>query len=337
MGRHANISIFVPHRGCPHRCSFCDQRAITGQAALPTSEAVAAVVRRGIETGFGGAKTAEIAFFGGSFTAIDRPEMLRLLDAAYPFVRSGAVDGIRVSTRPDAIDREVLELLAARGVTAIELGAQSMEQEVLKKNRRGHTPRDVENAAALIKACGFSLGLQMMTGLPGDDDAGALRTADRLIALQPETVRIYPLLVLRGTEVARLYTSGEFVPQTLEQAVALCARLLPLFEENNIRVIRLGLHTVEEESLLAGPWHPAFSELCYSRRYLEAFTTAFAGRKAGDYTLLVAAGEQSKATGQKRCNLSALKEQGWNVKIQESPTLSPGRFEIIQGRNPICC
>ena len=125
--------------------------------------------------------------------------------------------------------------------------------------------------------------------------------------------------------------------QTLEQAVALCARLLPLFEENNIRVIRLGLHTVEEESLLAGPWHPAFSELCYSRRYLEAFTTAFAGRKAGDYTLLVAAGEQSKATGQKRCNLSALKEQGWNVKIQESPTLSPGRFEIIQGRNPICC
>ncbi|MGI6270523.1 MAG: elongator complex protein 3 [Candidatus Howiella sp.] len=337
MGRHANISIFVPHLGCPHRCSFCDQRAITGQVALPTAEEVEAAVRRGIETGFGGAKTAEIAFFGGSFTAINRGEMLRLLDAACPFVRSGAVQGIRISTRPDAIDREVLGLLAARGVTAIELGAQSMEDEVLEKNRRGHTPRDVETAAAMIRACGFSLGLQMMTGLPGDSDAGALRTAERLIALQPETVRIYPLLVLRGTEVARLYEAGEYVPQSLEAAVSLCARLLGRFETAGVRVIRLGLHTVKEESLLAGPWHPAFSELCYGRRYLEAFAAAFAGREKGTYTLLVGPGERSKAAGQRRCNIVALEKGGWNVKIQESPAVVPGRFEMIKGRKPTCC
>lgn len=329
MGDHANISIFVPHLGCPHRCSFCDQRAITGASAFPTDEEVAAAVRRAASTGFGGARTAEIAFFGGSFTAIDRKEMLRLLDAAFPFVRSGAVQGIRISTRPDAVDREVLQLLAGYGVTAIELGAQSMEDEVLKKSRRGHTPRDVEEAASLIREYGFSLGLQMMTGLPGDDDEGTLRTAGRLIALRPETVRIYPLLVLRGTEVARLYREGEYLPQTLEEAVALCARLLSLFERAGIRVIRLGLHAVDEERLIAGPWHPAFSELCYSRRYLEAFTAAFAGREKGEYTLLVAPGEQSKATGQRRSNAAVLEKRGWNVKIQESPAVLPGGFEII--------
>ncbi|WP_308753821.1 radical SAM protein, partial [uncultured Anaerotruncus sp.] len=177
--RHANLAVFVPHAGCPRRCSFCSQKSISGAREAPTGESVSALCAESARSLAGADTDAEIAFFGGSFTAIDRAYMLELLEAAAPFV-GGAFRGIRVSTRPDAVDGEVLDLLRRYGVTAVELGAQSMDDGVLMKNRRGHTAADVERAARLVREAGFELGLQMMTGLYGSDEARDFRTAERL-------------------------------------------------------------------------------------------------------------------------------------------------------------
>ena len=198
---HANTAIFVPHNGCPHRCSFCNQNAITGQAKQPPPADVEQAAKRAAETLPKGV-TAELAFFGGSFTAIERNYMVSLLKAAQPFLQAGVFSGIRCSTRPDCIDADILSLLKDYGVKAVELGAQSMNDDVLRRNRRGHTAADVERAAGLIRAAGLSLGLQMMVGLPGDTPNGAWETARCLAALGPETMRIYPTIILSGSLLA---------------------------------------------------------------------------------------------------------------------------------------
>lgn len=331
MSRHANISIFVPHMGCPHRCSFCDQHAITGQAEMPTPDTVRQAVETAVNSRFGGAKRVELAFFGGSFTAIDRDVMVSLLGAAKPFVQSGLLSGIRISTRPDAVEDEVLDLLKSYGVTAIELGAQSMDDRVLFLNRRGHTAADVVDAARRIKAAGFELGLQMMTGLYGDTADGAVKTAEALATLQPDTVRIYPTIVLKNTHLEKKVQSGEFVSDTLDDTVALCAKLLLFFEARGIRVIRLGLHELDPETIVSGPWHPALRELCQGRIYLEKFTTAFAGKAAGDYRITVGRGEISKAVGQKKVNLRTLANLGYQVHIREREGVRPYAFFIEGG------
>ncbi len=204
--KHANVALFVPNNGCPHACSFCSQRSITGRQNQPEPRDV----RSAAETALRSlrpveAKQAEIAFFGGSFTAIDRGYMLSLLRAAYPYVRDGRFYGIRISTRPDYIDDGILTLLRQYGVTTIELGAQSMDDRVLALNGRGHTAQQVVQASSLIRERGFRLGLQMMTGLYGDSAAGAKKTAEALASLLPACVRIYPTLVLRGTELGSRY------------------------------------------------------------------------------------------------------------------------------------
>ncbi|MBQ3903792.1 MAG: radical SAM protein, partial [Eubacterium sp.] len=207
--KKGNISIFVPHNGCPQQCSFCNQKTITGQAYQPTAKDVDEAVQKALrKKGY----KFEIAFFGGSFTAIDRAYMTELLDAAEPYVKSGAVSGIRISTRPDYIDDEILTLLKSKGVTAIELGAQSMDDEVLSANLRGHTAADVVNASKLIKSYGFELGLQMMTGLYLDTDEKDIETARKIIELKPETVRIYPTVVLKGTYLEELYDGKAYRP-----------------------------------------------------------------------------------------------------------------------------
>ncbi len=180
-------------------------------------------------------QNAEIAFFGGSFTAIDPDYRLALLKTAHAACETYGFAGIRCSTRPDAIDDERLTVLKQYGVTAIELGAQSMDGEVLLLNRRGHTAKDVENAARLIRAYGFELGLQMMTGLPGDSDAKAMKTVKRLLALKPNTMRIYPTIVLENTPLCDLYRAGKYTPQTLEDAVSLCAKLIPMIEQRGVK------------------------------------------------------------------------------------------------------
>lgn len=212
---HSNISVFVPHIGCPNKCSFCNQRYITGTFKAPNATDVENAVITAVNSKKYDPKTTEIAFFGGSFTAINRNYMISLLEAASSFVKIGLVSGIRISTRPDAIDDEILMLLKEYNVTAIELGAQSLNDRVLKMNNRGHTAKDVENASLLIKKHGFELGLQIMTGLYADDNDSAERTAKKVIEIHPDTVRIYPTIVLKDTDLAALYLDDKYEPQTL--------------------------------------------------------------------------------------------------------------------------
>lgn len=319
--KHANIALFVPHNGCPHQCSFCNQNSITGQAAQPAAQDVTNACETAINSLGSASKGAELAFFGGSFTAIGKEYMCQLLSAAFPYVKAGKIRGIRISTRPDCIDRPILELLKSYGVTSVELGAQSMINSVLKANGRGHTAQDVTNACALIKEYGFSLGLQMMTGLYQSTPQLDKETAQALIKLSPDTVRIYPTVTMKGTALAKLYISGAYKPPALEETVALCAELLTCFEEAGIPVIRLGLHDSEslKEQRLAGPYHPALRELCESRRLLDSIQKQMTEKNIpkGEIKLVVHPKTVSKLRGQKRCNITRLAALGYKAQVEQ--------------------
>lgn len=278
-------------------------------------------------------RQAELAFFGGSFTALPKKEMCALLDAALPFVRRGVFRGIRLSTRPDCVDEGILAALAGRSVTAVELGAQSMDDAVLVQNGRGHTADDVERAAGLIRARGLSLGLQMMTGLPGSTPDTDRETAARLAALRPDTMRIYPTVALRGTPLDGMVRSGAYIPPTLEETVALCAELLLFFEEErDIPVIRLGLHASPdlEQNRVAGPWHPAFRELCEGRIYRDRAASLLreCGIPPGPVRLLVHPRALSAMIGQRRGNVVWFRERGYRVEVEGDPALSRYRVKI---------
>ena len=274
-------------------------------------------------------QNAEIAFFGGSFTAIDPAYRAALLKVAAAACEQYGFHGVRCSTRPDAIDRERLDQLKAHCVTAIELGAQSMDDTVLTYNRRGHTAQDVEQAAALIRAYGFELGLQMMTGLPGDTDEKAMETARALLALQPDTMRIYPTIVLENTQLCDWYRAGIYTPQTLDAAVALCARLILMVEQAGVRLIRVGLHASEELAhCVAGPYHPAFMELCRSRIFLEAVTAELRARGLRKAVIEVNPKRLSVALGQKRGNVEALRAMGYTVEIRPEASCTGETYRI---------
>ncbi len=332
---HANISIFVPHIGCPNMCSFCNQHSITGRTGVPSKEDIDSAVLTAKASKNYDAGSTEIAFFGGSFTGIDRELMVELLSAANSHIKSGSVSGIRISTRPDFVDNEVLEILKTYGVTAIELGAQSMCDEVLYKNRRGHNANDVKIASKLIKEAGFELGLQMMMGLYGSNDELDRETAKAIIALNPQTIRIYPAITLKDTYLESLYKSGEYLPPKLEDAVSLCDELLEMFEKAGIKVIRVGLHTIEDGSYVAGPWHPAFKELCDSKRMLEIAKQAFNNLEKGEYVLRVCPKSISKMTGNKRQNLAHLETLGYICKVKADEELK--EYQIIPERMNNSC
>ncbi len=337
--KHANVALFVPHNGCPHRCSFCNQRTITGCNTQPTPQDVLHAVQVAQSSLGGETRRAEIAFFGGSFTALKRSYMLSLLEAASPFVKDGTFAGIRVSTRPDAIDGEILALLKEYGVTAIELGAQSMDDRVLALNGRGHTAQQVEQASRQIQEAGFSLGLQMMTGLYGDTAQGAQETARRLAALKPDAVRIYPTIIMRGTELGKKYLSGEYHTLSLDETVSLCAGLLDFFESLGISVIRLGLHSSPEleRDRLSGPWHPAFRELCESRRLYQKMSIFLKENHTlkGHIIIGVNPKSVSAAVGQHKSNLTALKELGYEAKIIPDESVKINDFKLEGVR--MCC
>ncbi len=320
MSRHANISIFVPHMGCPYRCSFCNQNSITGQTELPTAQSVEQAVRVAVQTPGYNPKTTQIAFFGGSFTAIEPGYMQSLLQAAYKYVAAGQVCGIRVSTRPDAISPEILQTLKSYGVQTVELGVQSMDDAVLAANGRGHTAADTAKAVELLQQYGFESGLQMMTGLYLSTPEADLKTAKALVAFKPDCVRIYPTVVLKQTHLEKLYLQGQYVPQSLQQATEICSGLLQLFTAANIPVIRLGLHTLTQEDYVAGPWHPAFRELCESRLYLRQAKQCL--NQPGSYTLKVHPSAISKMVGQKRENIEILANLGYNCKVSGDPLLN---------------
>ncbi|MDD6807314.1 MAG: radical SAM protein [Oscillospiraceae bacterium] len=324
--KHANIALFVAHKGCPNTCSFCNQRIISGQVDTATKEDVSRAVNTAVQSGHRG---SQLAFFGGSFTAIDSEYRRELLKAAYPFVLDGSISGIRISTRPDAINEDILNELKTFGVEAIELGAQSMVDEVLIANKRGHTADDVIKSSKLIKDYGFELGLQMMTGLYKDTDEGALYTAREIIKLSPATVRIYPTVVLAGTELEGLLNRGEFIPQRTDNAVKLCAKLIPMFERAGIKVIRVGLHSggSVQDGFIDGAYHPAFRELCESEIYYNLAVEKLASlTNTKKVVIYVSPSEISKMIGQKRANIIKLKNSGYDCKVLSNKLLK--KYEI---------
>ncbi len=315
--KHINVALFVPDEGCPHRCSFCNQKTISGKTKPLTVADIENAVETALSTSECG--NGEIAFFGGSFTAIERNYMLSLLEKGKEYVDKGLFKGIRISTRPDCIDAEILTLLKEFGVTSIELGCQSMDDEVLSLNVRGHTSADVVKSASLIKEYGFELGVQMMTGLYGDTREKSIVTAKRLISLKPDTARIYPTVVLENTHLASLYEVGEYIPQTTDEAADLCAELLVMFYEADIKVIRLGLHSGGnvEEGFIAGAYHPAFRELAESRIYFRRIKEEIQNRniKTGQIEITVGSKFISMASGQKKSNINELSSLGYTAKI----------------------
>ena len=322
--RASIIPVFVPHWGCPHACVFCNQRSITGQQKNATAEDVQQAIMTAAAFLPKGEKR-QLAFYGGSFTAIPAEEQEALLGAAQPYLKSGLLSSIRLSTRPDAIDLETLARLKRCGVETVELGAQSMDEEVLRLTGRGHRAEDVERASRLIREAGFSLVLQMMTGLPGDTPEKDLETAKRIIALEPDGVRIYPTVIVRGTALYELWRAGQYREHTVEDAVAVCARLLPLFETAGIEVLRVGLNPTEELSggeAAAGAYHPALGELVRSRIYRNRAEELLAGIAPGNrVTLTVGRGKTSQMTGQHRQNLDWLRERFdlAEIRVRENP------------------
>ena len=310
--RECVIPVFVPHLGCRHECVFCNQRRISGSEKAATAATVKQAIEQSAALPRSGAKR-QLAFYGGSFTAIEPERQEELLGAAAEAIRKGEIDAIRLSTGPDAIDETVLARLKRFGVETAELGAQSMDGEVLRLSGRGHTAEDVVRSSEAVKAAGFRLILQMMTGLPGDSAEKDIETAKKLIALRPDGVRIYPTVIVRDTALYDLWRAGEYREHTVEDAVAVCAQLMPLFEEANIPVIRLGLNPTEELSqgaAVAGAYHPALGELVRSRILLEKARALLAGTEPGSrVTLGVNAAELSQMIGQKRRNVGVLCEE----------------------------
>lgn len=333
---HSNISIFVPHVGCPHMCSFCNQRTITGTQEIPHGEDVIRICSQAAEQVRDPSHT-EIAFFGGSFTAVPREYMLELLTAAKDFVGKDKFKGIRISTRPDCIDEEILDILQSFGVTAIELGAQSMCDHVLSANERGHTAQNVADAAKLIKSCGcFELGLQMMVGLYKSTPEDEIKTWNSIAALGPDTVRIYPVVILEDTKLGELYKSGEYVPFSFDTAVSLCAGFLADAHKRNIDVIKMGLHASEivESQALGGFYHPAFRELCEGLNYRREIESALngCGKCISEAVIAVPYRELSKAQGHKKSNIEYFAQKGITLNVIPDKQLTSIKINSIKER-----
>lgn len=319
--RQTNLSIFIPHKGCPNTCSFCNQRFISGSGRAPTPEEVRAILASQVPLLERNCLQAEIAFFGGSFTAVDRDYRRELLLAASEYMKEFPEQyaGIRCSTRPDCIDEGIMEELKLFGVTAVELGAQSMNDEVLRANLRGHTAEDVRRASALIKAYGIELGLQMMTGLYMDKPEYCLQTAHEFAKLKCDTVRIYPTVILKGTMLDELREKGLYNSFSFEDTVELCAMLMDFFDSVNIPVIRLGLHASEEveRQMTGGVYHPALGEVVESRRMLHKMLNVMQQQKVKKFIVYTDRKHMSLVSGHGGCNREKLAQLGITFKLKE--------------------
>jgi histone acetyltransferase (RNA polymerase elongator complex component) len=323
------IPFFIPHSGCPHQCVFCNQKNITGKTRQPDLASVAGTIgsyikthheRNRLDPRFRGNDEREdaniqVAFYGGSFTALDIDMQKTYLEAVRPFILTGQVKSIRLSTRPDSIDRKILALLKNYHVQTVELGVQSMDDRVLDLSGRGHSAADTVNAATLLREEGFLLGLQLMPSLPGDSAEKFHDTVGKAIALKPDFVRIYPVLVIRDTQLEGLYKTGRYTPLPIDEAVSLCREALIRFEQAGIEVIRIGLQPTEElgkpGTVLAGPYHPAFRQLVESSILLDRMKALLTDRKPSSSTVTILVNPQdiSAAAGQKRSNTECLKKQ----------------------------
>ncbi len=313
------IPIFIPHEGCPNDCAFCNQRTISGQKKAPEKDETIRIIEEHLQTMGGFAD--EIAFFGGSFTGIDEKKQNEYLSVAKKYIDDGKIKSIRLSTRPDYITDEIVRRLKNYGVKNIELGAQSMDETVLRLSGRGHSAKDVEKASEIIIKNGLCLGLQMMTGLPGDSHEKCLYTARRFKELGARETRIYPTVVLKGTLLEELYKKGEYIPQSVEDAVKICADLYRYFNENDIKILRIGLAESEDlrENFVAGAYHPSLGELIISRDILSRVEETIGESKCA--TIRAKKSLISKIVGNKRCNIAYFKSKGVVITVVEDETV----------------
>lgn len=306
------IPIFITHQGCPHRCVFCNQQPITGTpeqaVALGTEESIKSEINLWLERSPRHGRRVQVAFYGGSFTGLPLERQQRLLAAVQPFMVSGQVDGIRLSTRPDYIKQDTPTFLRDFGVETVELGVQSMDQKVLDQSRRGHSVQHVVTSIAILQAAGISTGVQLMIGLPGETTAHAISGTKRLAQLQPDFARLYPALVIRGSGLEGLYNQDQYRPLSLAQAIILAGRLTIILAHHGIKVIRTGLQPSAEleANLVAGPYHPAFGELVKTRIFFKELRRQLSPYRGRPCRLIIAEQDRSIFSGQKRCNLNRL-------------------------------
>ncbi len=338
------VPIFIPYQGCPHRCVFCEQEKITSQKRqLFGKEYVEQILSKAIHAdGFSTRQSPEIAFYGGTFTSLPLGRMQALLEAAKPFIEQGYFNSIRVSTRPDSLDETRLTVMKDYGVTTVELGAQSMDNNVLNLSKRGHTAEDTVKAVRLLQKSGFRVGIQLMPGLPGDSEDIFYSTITNVINLQPDMVRLYPAVVIRGTELATLYEKDLYEPLGIDDAVEICMESCIRLEERGIPVIRIGLMSspslLEEGQIMAGPWHPAFGFLVRSGIYQRSIESVLPGPgEAENIRILVSAREEPLIRGYKNLGLRGIKAKtGVNIiEIKGDDSIPEGRvkIELLQNEN----
>lgn len=311
------IPVFVPHIGCRELCVFCNQKNISGSQKPYDRQDILKLLNN---TEFKEGREYELAFYGGSFTAIPLSQQIELLDTVVGYIDKGLISSIRVSTRPDAIDDEKLKILKDYSVKTIELGAQSMNDRVLSLSGRGHSAEAVVKSSKLIKESGFQLGLQMMTGLPGSTDERDIETARKIASLEPDFVRIYPTVIVKGTALERMLAEGSYREHSVEDAVRVCAEIIPIFEDKGIKIIRLALNPMEdlgENFVLGGAYHPALGELASSRLMLNKIREMLgktALKKDKTLNIYVSPKLLSQAIGQKRENIAKLKKE-FQIKV----------------------
>ena len=339
MSEQYIIPIFVPHLGCPNDCTFCNQKSISGQTKKVTPKDVKNTIEKYLKGFKEQDLPTEIAFFGGSFTGIEIEEQKSLLEVAYEYVKNKKVDSIRISTRPDYIDKEKLKLLKKYGVKTIELGVQSSNDYILRKCKRGHTFEDVKKASKLIRKYRFNLGHQMMIGLPESTKLDELNTAKDLSKLKPKIIRLYPVLVIKNTELEKEYLKNEYEPLTVMQAVERCKELYYFFSRKKIAVIRMGLQNTDiisdpknkESQVVAGPYHEAFGQLVEDSIWYDAILEKIKkfNVKVKEIEIDVNPENVNNIIGHKKENINKLKElYDVKVKVSQNKTIKPGKFEI---------
>lgn len=339
MKKEYIIPIFVPHLGCPNKCVFCNQTKITGKQKQVTAEEARKIIDEYLSNFKDKENKIEIAFFGGSFTAIDEKIQNELLEVAYEYVQKGIVDSIRISTRPDYINKDILKRLKKYKVKTIELGVQSTNNYVLAKAKRGHTFEDIKKASKLIRFYGFNLGHQMMVGLPDSTALDEVNTAKELIKLKPKIVRIYPVLVIKDTELEEDYNKGEYEPLSVTQAVERCAEIADMFNKKKINIIRIGLQNTEEitdpseekSQVVAGPYHPAFRQLVEGKLWYNAIVSQIKKYNTKVKVVEIKANPEdvNNIIGHKKENINKLKEvYEVDIILKADEEIKNGKFEI---------
>jgi len=330
--KHFTIPIFIPELACPHQCVFCNQKKISGHQKSPSLIEVKKIIEEHLATIPKEDSHIEIGFFGGNFTGIEIQEQENYLKVVQPYFEKGIVKGIRLSTRPDYINQEILNLLKRHKVSTIELGAQSMDEAVLLKSGRGHTAYDVEDASKLIRENGFSLGLQMMIGLPGDSFEKSINTAKKIIELKADNTRIYPTLVIRGTRLEELCNEGLYKALSVDEAVKWSKDLYLMFEKANVNIIRIGLHPSEGilgDDYIAGPFHPSFKELVLTEIWNNLFKERFKTVSENELIITVSPSQLNYAIGYKGKNKVYLQKLFNKVEFKTDVSIF-GRKLIIE-------